>query len=373
VSASQESLGARKSKKRRFNQLKQPDNTDYISDTSVGEVSEGSEGLRPRKQRRSPASRKASPPGPPTPDLSGGDDRIKERAASATRPISPLLQQSSSSRDIGPPQDKVNGSAEKCDHSDDNKDGENVMDEGKAKNYCDGSDDSGDTVDDDAGDGDGDGGDSSDSDNGSEARGCAGRRESPTFISGQSKLKRAAKHHLQRSHQSPSISSTHTPDRSTALTNNYRKRVASPIHNRLRTRKPLLSPASASDSNKAIPGAALNANSEEILIRAAFRRQKDGSYALDILPQRFPLPFNLVKQPQEPKPQGPKSRIKFAEEEDALLIKLKEGYNLSWEQIKDRFPKRSLGSLQAHYCSKLKARPTVQKKGGRLAGRKRRQ
>lgn len=208
MSASQESLGAEKSKKRRFNQLKQLDNTDYISDTSVGE---GGEGLRPRKQRRSPASRRTSPPGPPTPDLDGGDDRIKERAASATRPTSPFLQQPSSSRDIGPPQDKVNGPAEKCDHSDDNKDGENVMDEGKAKNYSNGSDDSSDTVDDNAGDGD-----SSDSDNGNEARGCAGRRESPTFISGQSKLKRAAKHHLQRSHQSPSISSTHTPDRSTA-------------------------------------------------------------------------------------------------------------------------------------------------------------
>ena len=50
------------------------------------------------------------------------------------------------------------------------------MDEGKAKNYSDGNDDSGDTVDDDAGDGDGDGGNSSDSDNGSEACGYAGRQ-----------------------------------------------------------------------------------------------------------------------------------------------------------------------------------------------------
>jgi hypothetical protein len=104
------------------------------------------------------------------------------------------------------------------------------MDKGKAKNYSNGSDDSGDTVDDNAGDGD-----SSDSDNGNEACGCAGRRESPTFISGQSKLKRAAKHYLQQSHQSPSISSTYAPDWSTALTNNYRKQVASPIRNRLRT------------------------------------------------------------------------------------------------------------------------------------------
>ena len=64
------------------------------------------------------------------------------------------------------------------------------------------------------------------------------------------------------------------------------------------------------------------------------------------------------------------ARIKFTEEEDALLIK--EEQDLSWEQIKDRFPKRSLGSLRAHYYSKLKARLAVQKKRGRPAWRKRR-
>jgi len=60
------------------------------------------------------------------------------------------------------------------------------MDEGKAENYSDGSGESDDTDDDDARDGD-----SSDSDEGN-----AGRRGSPTPISGQSKTKRAAKHHL---------------------------------------------------------------------------------------------------------------------------------------------------------------------------------
>jgi hypothetical protein len=118
------------------------------------------------------------PPSPPTPNLSGGDNRIKERAASATRPISPLLQQSLSSRNFRPPQDKVNGLAEKCDYSDNNKDSKNVMDEGKAKNYSDGSDNSGDTVNDNAGDGN-----SSSSDEGNEVRGCAGRQGLPTLIS----------------------------------------------------------------------------------------------------------------------------------------------------------------------------------------------
>ena len=81
-------------------------------------------------------------------------------------------------------QDKINGLAKKCDYSNNNKDSENVIDKGKAKNYSDGSNDSGNMVNDDAKDGDGDGGDSSDSDNGSKARGYTGRRESPTSISG---------------------------------------------------------------------------------------------------------------------------------------------------------------------------------------------
>lgn len=85
------------------------------------------------------------------------------------------------------------------------------MDEGKAGNYNDGSGDSDDTDDDDAGDGD-----SSDS---NEVN--AGRRGSPTPISGQSKTKRSAKRHLQRSRHSPSVSSTHASGR---------KRVVSHIH-----------------------------------------------------------------------------------------------------------------------------------------------
>ena len=87
---------------------------------------------------------------------------------------SPLPRHSSSPRKTGPPQDRasnsrnyilddlVNGLAEESNHSDNNEDGENIMDEGKAKNYSDGSDDRGDT-DDDAGDG------NSDSDKGNEA------------------------------------------------------------------------------------------------------------------------------------------------------------------------------------------------------------
>ena len=45
---------------------------------------------------------------------------------------------------------------------------------------------------------------------------------------------------------------------------------------------------------------------------------------------------------------------KYSEEEDELLIDLKEVKNLSWDEIKKEFPGRSKLSLQVHYSTKLK-------------------
>ncbi|GAB7366242.1 hypothetical protein MBLNU230_g7799t1 [Neophaeotheca triangularis] len=58
-----------------------------------------------------------------------------------------------------------------------------------------------------------------------------------------------------------------------------------------------------------------------------------------------------------PRPKGPK--LKFTPEDDALLIELKEGKNLTWKQIADFFPGRSSGTLQVRYCTKLKAKKAV--------------
>ncbi|QIW98772.1 hypothetical protein AMS68_004290 [Peltaster fructicola] len=58
-----------------------------------------------------------------------------------------------------------------------------------------------------------------------------------------------------------------------------------------------------------------------------------------------------------PRPKGPK--LKFTGADDALLIELKEGKNLTWKQIADFFPGRSSGTLQVRYCTKLKAKTTV--------------
>jgi hypothetical protein len=55
------------------------------------------------------------------------------------------------------------------------------------------------------------------------------------------------------------------------------------------------------------------------------------------------------------------SRVGFTQDEDDLLVKLKEGPEaLSWACIHKRFskafPGRSVSSLQVHYCTKLKVR-----------------
>ncbi|PSN59157.1 putative transcriptional activator Myb, partial [Corynespora cassiicola Philippines] len=53
-----------------------------------------------------------------------------------------------------------------------------------------------------------------------------------------------------------------------------------------------------------------------------------------------------------PKPKGPK--CKFTDENDKLLIDLKEKKNLTWWQVADFFPGRTPETLQVRYCTKLK-------------------
>ena len=72
-----------------------------------------------------------------------------------------------------------------------NKDGENVIDEGKAENDSDGSNNSDNTDDDDSGDSN-----SSNSDKGDEAHGCVGWRGLLTPITSQLKTKCAVKYYF---------------------------------------------------------------------------------------------------------------------------------------------------------------------------------
>lgn len=69
-------------------------------------------------------------------------------------------------------------------------------------------------------------------------------------------------------------------------------------------------------------------------------------------------PPNLVGQvgmpAPAPRPKSPKTR--FTSEEDALLVHLKEGKNLTWLQIQDFFPGRTHNTLQVRYCQRLKTK-----------------
>jgi hypothetical protein len=56
----------------------------------------------------------------------------------------------------------------------------------------------------------------------------------------------------------------------------------------------------------------------------------------------------------------PVRNSRFSSEDDELLLQLK-GEGLSWDKISERFPKRSKGSLQVHYSTKLKPRSEMSK------------
>lgn len=50
------------------------------------------------------------------------------------------------------------------------------------------------------------------------------------------------------------------------------------------------------------------------------------------------------------------SKTKFTEEDDSLIIELKEHRKLTWKDISEHFNGRTPGALQVRYCTKLKAR-----------------
>jgi hypothetical protein len=56
----------------------------------------------------------------------------------------------------------------------------------------------------------------------------------------------------------------------------------------------------------------------------------------------------------------PARKVKFSREDDKLLLQLKED-GLSWDEISDRFPERSKGTLQVHYSTKLRPRSETSK------------
>ncbi|KAI9726534.1 MAG: hypothetical protein M1834_009021 [Cirrosporium novae-zelandiae] len=57
-----------------------------------------------------------------------------------------------------------------------------------------------------------------------------------------------------------------------------------------------------------------------------------------------------------------KQRTLFTEEEDNLLIHLREEKNMSWKRIEGSFPRRTRGSLAGHYYTKLNPPVSIDKK-----------
>jgi hypothetical protein len=63
---------------------------------------------------------------------------------------------------------------------------------------------------------------------------------------------------------------------------------------------------------------------------------------------------------QEEAMSRPVKKSRFSSEDDDLLLQLK-GEGLSWDEISERFPERTKGTLQVHYSTKLKSRSETSK------------
>lgn len=74
-------------------------------------------------------------------------------------------------------------------------------------------------------------------------------------------------------------------------------------------------------------------------------------------PKTFPVPAAESKaraSAEEATPQPRSSGAKYTKEDNALLKRLKDVEGKEWSEIEQHFPGRSLGSLQVHWCTKLK-------------------
>jgi len=313
------------------------DDVDYDSDHSAKESNEGGEGLRPRKQQKPHASRTTSSLGLPIINLNSGDDKHNnsdgnsdneaERAVSSAWPASP----SHHNQNLDDPINNLTAEEE--------EDGDEDEDEDE-DSYNDGDDDNND--------------DSDQSDDKSDKdRRCAERRKpSISPIRRDSAPKCAAKHHALHCRRSTSTSFVHESSQRTAHTSNRHESLAPPRNGRGHARKP-----SFKDSLPNSDGAESKVTWP---IQGFLQRKENGLYtiefSLDYYHHQLPSPVSSVKQSQKPRP---KSR--FTAEEDARLIDLKKR-NLPWEQIRRRFPGRTVGSLQVRYCTKLKGVTAAQEK-----------
>jgi len=60
-----------------------------------------------------------------------------------------------------------------------------------------------------------------------------------------------------------------------------------------------------------------------------------------------------------PRPITPHKRKPFTQDDDDLVVDLKENKRLTWKQIEEFFPGRTSGTLQVRYCTRLKKKNVV--------------
>lgn len=317
-------------KKRKLDQLKRPNDIDS-DDSAKG----SNERLRPRKHRRSPDSRKSSLAGVPKHDSK--EDHIEsEQAASTARPVNPSFQKHTTLRGNALSHDSAGNNNHQIlddpvncltEEDSDCDDGNNDEDEGdKADNCSDDEEDEGD-------------------DEYSNAHERQEQHRPSTSVRGGLTPRRDAKHRAQWSRHSLSTSSKRKSGRSNANTTNLHKLLAAP---RPGCRRAPKLPESLPDS-------------DGWPIHGFLRCENNGLYTLEfslgLRHHQLASQVSSAKQPQKPV-----SKSRFTAKEDELLINLKEKENLPWEQIGERFPRRSTGSLQVRYSTKLKNRIAVRRR-----------
>ena len=134
-----------------------------------------------------------------------------------------------------------------------------------------------------------------------------------------------------------------------------------------RKKKPSRAIRPASANNHISMQSDCSPQSQNILGSAILTVQSDGSkpaYFFTFMPEPSQIlssqdTHHHCEKHEQSKLVGPpanisgKSRL-YSSEDNALLVRLKEREGMSWSEIAQHFPGRSISSLQAHYSSKLR-------------------
>jgi len=171
------------------------------------------------------------------------------------------------------------------------------------------------------------------------------------------------RHRARRHRRSPSpTSSASDSDSSSYSPSHVNKKLPLPTKNNRHRRNSL-----PSTDSSVVQAASVDTEYQEWPFQGLLKRAKIGGqlsyrveFSLDFSRQDAPLTGPLQPNSSRlPKGAAPNKRparaacknSKFTLEEEEILVDLKENQGLAWKDIKLRFPKRSLGSLQVRYST----------------------